>query len=82
MSQSVVFGSTTAWFPVVHTLSDAIQRDLLTASHAHTQGIVSVVQNLTAPQTAAFYSQTSPFSFFPHVGLFVNEFAIGSALNK
>jgi hypothetical protein len=80
MSQSVSFGSHTAWFPVVQSISAA--RDILTASQLHTQGIVSVVSNLSTPQHALFFSQTSPFAFLPHIGIFVSEFAMGSALSK
>lgn len=80
MSQSVVFGSHTAWFPLVQSVSAS--KEVLAASHVHTQGIVSVVSNLPPPQTSLFFSQTSPFAFLPHVGLFVNEFAIGTALSK
>jgi hypothetical protein len=76
-----MFGSSTAWFPVVDP-TPSISRDVLTASQVHVHGVVSVVQNLTTPQMASFFSQTSPFTFFPHVGLFVSEFAAGSALGK
>jgi len=80
-SQSVMFGSSTAWFPLLESMPP-VPRDILTASHVHVNGVVSVVQNLTTPQTAAFFSQTSPFTFFPHVGIFVSEFAAGCALGK
>lgn len=80
MSQSVSFGSHTAWFPLVQSVSAST--DVLTASHMHTEGIVSVVSNLTVPQHLLFFSQTTPFAFLPHIGLFVSEFAMGSALSK
>jgi len=57
-------------------------KDVLTASQMHMHGIVSVVSNLTTPQNLLFFSQTSPFAFLPHIGIFVSEFAIGSALSK
>ena len=80
MSQSVSFGTNTSWFPLV--LSVSATAEVMTASQQHFQGVVSIVSNLPAPQSSLFFSQTTPFAFVPHVGLFVSEFAIGTALSK
>jgi hypothetical protein len=75
-----MFGSLTAWFPVVDPIS--VSKEIAIPSQMHVEGIVSVVANLSAPQNALFFSQTTPFAFLPHIGLFVSEFAVGTALGK
>lgn len=80
MSQSVAFGTSSAWFPVVASLN--VPSEIAGPFQSYTQGIVHVVANLTTPQTQLFFAQNSPNVFCPHVGLFVSEFAVGTALIK
>jgi hypothetical protein len=80
-SQSVLIGSTTTWFPLIDP-TRVLSKDISFAFHEHMHGVIHVVNNLSSPQTLLFYSQTSPNTFLPHVGLFVSDFAMGSQLTK
>lgn len=46
------------------------------------KNVTRVVANLTPTQVNEFYQTPDPNLFFPRVGLFVADFAIGTILNQ
>ena len=81
-SVSVQWHSThTHWFPCLTSgaLSSSYllsEEGQVAASNQQRKAIVTA--NLTAPQTTLVYAQTDPRVFFPNVGLFLTDIALGS----
>lgn len=46
------------------------------------KNVTRVVANLTPTQVNEFYQSPDPNIFFPRVGLFVADFALGTILNQ
>ena len=82
-SQSVQINSNSTWFPVIvgNTFSNAqLQSSEWICSQEHFRNITNVVSNLTAPQITEIYNHTNPNYFFPHVGIFLSDFAVSTVL--
>ena len=78
MSQTLVLGSTTSWIPVMQ--STFAHKDILSCVHTHQENVKKIVVNLSPSTINSFYEQQNPNVFFPHIGIFVSDFALGSSL--
>ena len=83
-SQSVQIDSHTSMFLILESPSIQIYRsEEWTCSQNSLHNNLLVVENLTMPQIADFYKEPpNPNLFFPRVGLFTADFALGAVLNQ
>lgn len=83
-SQSVKIDSQTSLFFILESPSIQIYRsEEWTCSQNSLQNNLLVIENLTIPQIADFYREPpNPNLFFPRVGLFTADFALGAILNQ
>jgi len=79
MSQSLLLGSITNWIPYI-TSQNGVHPDTWICVQENNENIARIVANLTMPVTSQFYAQQNINVFFPNVGLFVSDFALGTAL--
>lgn len=79
-SQSLTARGVTQWIPyVVETITHPPEvMDVLNAKH---DSVNRVVANMTSSHATACHSTHDLTTFFPHVGLFLSEFVVGTVLN-
>lgn len=83
-SQSVQIDSQTSLFLILETASIQMYRsEEWTCSQNALHNNLRVVENLTLPQIADFFKEPpNPNLFFPRVGLFTADFALGTVLTQ
>ena len=80
MSQSILAGSETFWFPYVsEPTCESLTLAALNERHAYVNRCVA---NLTGPQTTAFNKSKNPNLFYPASGLFLSDFMVGLTANR
>jgi hypothetical protein len=82
-SQSVLINSQTNIFLFLESISNqTLKSEEFACAQNAMQNNFIVVDNLTAPQITELYQHANPNVFFPRIGLFTADFALGTVLNQ
>jgi len=82
LSQSVSIGSQTFNFYGLSLTNQIMRSEEFICSQNALANNIIVIGNLTPVNVSEFYQDPNPNLFFPRVGLFTADFALGTVLNQ
>ena len=82
LTQSVLIGSQSFNFVGLSLSQQFMRSDEFACAQSALANNILVIGNLTPTNVTEFYQDPNPNLFFPRVGLFVADFALGTVLNQ
>ena len=79
-SQSMEVGSETHWFHYVANMKGSMDSEVVQCISNHYSAITRVVANLPPQQATQIAKNPNPHVFFPQLGIFATDYAVGSGL--